>query len=74
MLAFFRVIFMKAKHKVYCIFFLLIKDKKKIQENTDLKLKLKQIQCKSNTDGKKIYVAVLKLLIKLYVSVKTITF
>ena len=66
---------MKAKHKVYCIFFfLLIKDKKKIQENTDLKLKLKQIQCKSNTDGKKIYVAVLKLLIKLYVSVKTITF
>ena len=47
--------------------------KKKIQENTDLKLKLKQIQCKSNTDGKRIYVAVLKLLIKLYV-VKTITF
>ena len=37
-------------------------------------MKLKQIQCKSNTDGKKIIVAVLKLLIKLYVSVKTITF
>ena len=44
-----------------------------IQENTDLKLKLKQIKCKSNTDGKKIYVAVLKLLIKLY-GVKTVTF
>ena len=44
-----------------------------IQENTDLKLKLKQIKGKSNTDGKKIYVAVLKLLIKLY-GVKTVTF
>ena len=44
-----------------------------IHENTDLKLKLKQIKCKSNTDGKKIYVAVLKLLIKLY-GVKTVTF
>ena len=63
---------MRPKHKVYWIF--LIKDKKiMIQENTDLKLKLKQIKCKSNTDGKKIYVAVLKLLIKLY-GVKTITF
>ena len=64
---------MKAKHKVYCIFFLLIKDKKNPRKHR-LKMKLKQIQCKSNTDGKKIYVAVLKLLIKLYVSVKTITF
>ena len=63
---------MRPKYKVYWIF--LIKDKKiMIQENTDLKLKLKQIKCKSNTDGKKIYVAVLKLLIKLY-GVKTVTF
>ena len=41
---------MRPKHKVYWIF--LKYNIKKNQENTDLKLKTKQIQCKSNTDGK----------------------